>query len=57
MWHNVILLAIIPINWPILTISLIHTEEKWLTDVYGDEYVLYKKSVNRLIPGFRGKKE
>lgn len=57
MWHNVILLAIIPINWLILTISLIYTEEKWLTDVYGDEYVLYKKRVNRLIPGFRGKKE
>ena len=26
------------------------TEEKWLLDLYGDEYAAYKKRVNRCIP-------
>ena len=38
------------INWLILTIVLINTEEKWLLDLYGNEYAEYKKRVNRLIP-------
>jgi protein-S-isoprenylcysteine O-methyltransferase Ste14 len=33
-----------------MTVILIHTEEKWLTDLYGAEYEEYRKRVNRLIP-------
>ena len=42
----------IPIDWFILTVVLINTEEKWLLKVYGDEYAEYKKRVNRCIPWF-----
>lgn len=49
-WHNLWLLILIPINWLILTVTLINTEEKWLLNLYGDEYAQYKKRVNRLIP-------
>ena len=49
-WHNLWLLLLIPINWLIMTIVLMNTEEKWLLDVYGESYVQYKKHVNRLIP-------
>ena len=49
-WHNLWLLILIPVNWMILTITLINTEEKWLLDVYGEPYAQYKKNVNRLIP-------
>ena len=52
MWVNVWVLITIPINWLIMTISLKNTEEKWLTDLYGDEYEAYKKRVNRCIPCF-----
>lgn len=34
----------------ILTAVLINTEEKWLLEVYGDEYAEYKSRVNRCIP-------
>ena len=50
MWHNVWMLILPAINWCIMTISLINTEEKWLADLYGDEYAEYKKHVNRCIP-------
>jgi protein-S-isoprenylcysteine O-methyltransferase Ste14 len=50
MWHNVFLIPVFFINWLIMTIVLINTEEKWLLDLYGSEYAEYKKHVNRLIP-------
>ncbi|MCR4789346.1 MAG: isoprenylcysteine carboxylmethyltransferase family protein [Lachnospiraceae bacterium] len=50
MWHNVWMLILPVIDWIIVTIALINTEEKWLLDLYGDEYAEYKKRVNRLIP-------
>lgn len=50
MWHNVWMLILPVINWVIMTVSLINTEEKWLADLYGDEYAEYKKHVNRCIP-------
>ena len=50
MWHNAWLLVIPVINWCIMTIVLINTEEKWLLDLYGQEYAGYKKQVNRCIP-------
>ena len=50
MWHNVLLLIFPVIDWLIMTVALINTEEKWLLDLYGDEYAEYKKHVNRCIP-------
>jgi hypothetical protein len=38
------------IDWLIMTVALINMEEKWLLDLYGDEYAEYKKHVNRCIP-------
>ena len=52
MWHSWIILPIILINWIILTVVLINTEEKWLLNLYGQEYAEYKKHVNRCIPWF-----
>ena len=52
MWHNYFVLPMIPIDWIILTVVLINTEEKWLLKVYGNEYAEYKKRVNRCIPWF-----
>ena len=50
MWANAWLLAIPVINWALMTVALIHTEEKWLLDLYGEEYAQYKRQVNRCIP-------
>ena len=36
--------------WSFMTVLVINTEEKWLEDVCGEEYIEYKKSVNRCIP-------
>ena len=52
MWHNLWLLLIIPIGWSIMTIVLKNTEEKWLKDLYGQQYEEYMKNVNRCIPWF-----
>ncbi len=50
MWVNVWILITPFINWLIMTIVLKRTEEKWLLDIYGDEYVKYLRRVNRCIP-------
>ncbi len=50
MWRNLWILIIPVINWLIMTIVLINTEEKWLLSLYGQEYEEYKKHVNRCIP-------
>ena len=50
MWHNVWMLVLPVINWIIMTITLINSEEKWLSDLYGAEYETYKTKVNRCIP-------
>lgn len=49
MWHNVWMLVLPVIDWAIMTVALINTEEKWLLDLYGEEYARYKKRVNRCI--------
>ncbi len=49
---NTFVLVSVPLNWLIMTISLKNTEEKWLLDLYGEEYAEYKKRVNRCIPWF-----
>lgn len=50
MWHNAWMLILPVIDWLIMTIGLINTEEKWLTNLYGSEYEEYKRKVNRCIP-------
>lgn len=50
MWHNVYMLVLPVINWIVMTITLINTEEKWLLDLYGADYEAYKIKVNRCIP-------
>ena len=50
MWHNIFLISVIFINWGIMTVVLKATEEKWLSDLYGQEYEDYCKRVNRCIP-------
>lgn len=56
MWHNVWMIILPVINWLIMTVVLINTEEKWLIKLYGDEYAEYKKHVNRCIPFFPRKR-
>ena len=50
--NNLMLLLIPIICWFYMTIFLKLTEEKWLTDLYGQEYIEYCKKVNRCIPWF-----
>lgn len=52
MWHNAISLPLFLIDWAILTVVLKNTEEKWLLNLYGEEYAEYKTKVNRCIPWF-----
>ena len=54
MYHNYCLLIVIPVNWLIMTLTLVNTEEKWLENIYGDEYMEYKGRVNRCIPWIPG---
>ena len=56
MWHNAWMLILPLLDWAIITIVLINTEEKWLLDLYGQEYAEYKKRVNRCIPWFPSKR-
>ena len=50
MWANAWLLITPVINWLIMTVALKNTEEKWLLNLYGEEYAAYLKRVNRCIP-------
>ncbi len=50
MWHNYWMIPMIIVDWLILTVVLKNTEEKWLLDLYGEEYANYKGRVNRCIP-------
>lgn len=50
MWHNAWLLITPVVNWSIMTMVLKRTEEKWLRDLYSDEYIRYLEKVNRCIP-------
>ena len=51
--HNVYLLIIPVVLYIFLTVLMKHTEEKWLLDKFGSEYIEYCKHVNRVIPWFR----
>lgn len=50
--NNLILLIVPVICWLYMTLFLMKTEEKWLEELYGQEYVSYCKRVNRCIPWF-----
>ena len=54
--NNLILFLIPVICWTYMTIFLKLTEEKWLTGLYGQEYIEYCKKVNRCIPWFPKRK-
>ena len=56
MCHNWWLIVIQIINWGIMTIVLKNTEEKWLENLYVEEYMEYKSQVNRCILWFPRKK-
>jgi protein-S-isoprenylcysteine O-methyltransferase Ste14 len=50
LFNNVCMLILPVINWGIMTVWIMQTEEKWLLDLYGDEYAKYMERVNRFIP-------
>lgn len=56
MVNNLALFLIPVICWIYMTIFLKLTEEKWLTNLYGQEYIEYCKRVNRCIPWFPRRK-
>ena len=56
MYSNVLLLPLPLIYWGLMTVMMKRTEEKWLYDAFGEEYVQYCKDVNRCIPWFKGEK-
>ena len=51
--HNVYLLIFPVFFYIFLTVLMKLTEEKWLLDKFGSEYIEYCKHVNRVIPWFR----
>ena len=53
-YGNLVLLVLPIIYWGFMTILMKLTEEKWLEDLYGKEYVQYRQRVNRCIP-WKGK--
>jgi len=52
---NYILLKLPFVFWAFLTILMKNTEEKWLKNEFGEEYEIYLKQVNRVIPRIRRK--
>ena len=52
LFGNLWLLVLLPVFWAFLTILMKATEEKWLLELYGQEYVDYCSRVNRCIPWF-----
>ena len=55
LFNNLYFLVTIPIYWILLTILVKRTEEIWLKDIFGDEYLEYCKRTNRCIPWFSRK--
>ncbi len=51
--HNVYLLIFPVVFYVFLTVLMKQTEEKWLLDKFGADYIEYCKHVNRVIPWFR----
>ena len=53
---NMWFLILPPVFWLIITVTMKLSEEKWLLNVYGKEYLEYCRRVNRCIPWFPKKK-
>ncbi|MDO5785163.1 MAG: isoprenylcysteine carboxylmethyltransferase family protein [Eubacteriales bacterium] len=53
--NNLYLLILPFVYWIAMTILMKNTEEKWLYELYGQEYLDYCKRVNRCIPWFQRK--
>ena len=53
-YGNIVLLLLPIIYWGFMTVLMKSTEEKWLEDLYGQEYIQYLQRVNRCIP-WKGK--
>ena len=54
LYTNNLWLLILPIlYWIGMTLLMEATEEKWLKDLYGEQYIDYCKKVNRCIPWFK----
>ena len=49
-YGNLVLLVLPIIYWGFMTVLMKLTEEKWLEDLYGKEYVQYRQRVNCCIP-------
>ena len=49
-YGNLVLLLLPIIYWGFMTVLMKSTEEKWLEDLYGQEYIQYLQRVNRCIP-------
>lgn len=49
-YGNLYLLVLPFVYWGFLTVLMKHTEEKWLGELYGQEYEEYCRQVNRCIP-------
>lgn len=54
-FNNLYFLITIPIYWALLSILVKNTEEIWLKDIFGEEYLAYCKRTNRCIPWFSRK--
>jgi protein-S-isoprenylcysteine O-methyltransferase Ste14 len=48
--NNMFLMVLPLMYWAILTAVMIKTEEAWLIEEYGDDYIDYSRKVNRFIP-------
>ena len=48
--RNWYVLILSPLFWVYLTVFMKLTEEKWLSERFGEEYKAYSKRVNRFIP-------
>lgn len=53
-YGNLVLLVLPIFYWGFMTVLMKLTEEKWLENLYGKEYVQYRQRVNRCIP-WKGK--
>lgn len=49
-YGNILLLFLPFLYWGFLTVLMRNTEEKWLMELYGEEYKEYCRNVNRCIP-------
>ncbi len=53
--NNLFLLVFPVVYWALLAIFMKNTEEKWLYEKFGNEYLEYCDKVNRTIPWFKRK--